>query len=126
MLAHSIEGHGPAIVFAHGIAADKTTWRPLVDRLRVDHQCVTVDLPGHGGSRAEGCDSLSAASGIYDLVAHLDLNQPTIVGHSLGATVALLYGALFAPRSLVAIDPVGLYLPDLAASLSPHIEPSWL
>jgi pimeloyl-ACP methyl ester carboxylesterase len=120
-LAFSDVGNGPAIVFAHGIATDRTRWRPLVERLSPEFRCVSVDLPGHGESADDGCDGVSAASAIHDLVRHLSLAKPTIVGHSLGGTVALLYGALFAPRAVVAIDPVGLYLPHLAARLSPYV-----
>lgn len=119
MLAYSDRGQGPVIVFAHGMGSDRSSWDPLVDRLQDGFRCVAVDLPGHGESSDEGCDSLSATTAIHDLVKHLGLEAPTIVGHSLGATIALLYGAICGPRSVVGFDPVGLYLPDLAASLAP-------
>jgi pimeloyl-ACP methyl ester carboxylesterase len=120
-LAFSDVGDGPAVVFAHGIASDRTRWEPLIARLSPALRCVSVDLPGHGESADDGCDGVSAASAIHDLVRQLALAKPTIVGHSLGGTVALLYGALFAPHSVVAIDPVGLYLPQLADRLSPYV-----
>ncbi len=119
MLAHSDTGRGPAIVFAHGLGSDRTRWAPLIDRLEGDFRCVSVDLPGHGESPDEGCDSLSATTAVHEVVKHLGLERPTIVGHSLGATIALLHGAVYGPRSIVAIDPVGLYLPDLADTLAP-------
>lgn len=123
MLAHSLDGvvDGPVLVFAHGITADRTRWDPLVERLRDEFRCLTVDLPGHGESGDEGCDSLSAAVAIHEVVDHLDLGPHTIVGHSLGATISLLYGALFSPRSLVAFDPVGLHLPTMADTLAPFV-----
>lgn len=122
MLAYSDTGRGPAIVFAHGLGSDRTRWDPLVDHLRGEFRCVTVDLPGHGESSDEGCDSLSATTAVHEVVKHLGLEQPTFVGHSLGATIALLYGAIYGPRSLVAIDPVGLHLPDLAEALGPYAD----
>lgn len=122
MLAYSDTGRGPAIVFAHGLGSDRTRWDPLIEGLRDQFRCVAVDLPGHGESSDEGCDSLSATTAVHRLVKHLGLEAPTIVGHSLGATVALLYGALCGPRSIVAIDPVGLYLPDLVDALAPYAD----
>lgn len=119
MLAHSDTGDGPALVLLHGLGSDRTRWQPLVDRLAPDHRCIAIDLPGHGESGDDGCDSLSAATAVHEVVKHLGLTAPTIVGHSLGATIALVYGAIYGPCSVVAIDPVGLYLPDLAATLAP-------
>lgn len=122
MLAYSDTGRGPAIVLVHGLGSDRTRWDPLIDHLRGEFRCVAVDLPGHGESSDEGCDSLSATTAVHQLVKHLGLEQPTFVGHSLGATIGLLYGAIYGPRSLVAIDPVGLYLPDLEEVLAPYAD----
>ena len=122
MLAYSDTGRGPVLLFAHGLGSDRTRWAPIIERLEGDFRCVAVDLPGHGESSDEGCDSVSATMAVHELVKHLQLERPTIVGHSLGATVALLYGAVYGPRSIVAIDPVGLYLPDLADVLAPYAE----
>ncbi|MEZ5176794.1 MAG: alpha/beta fold hydrolase [Acidimicrobiales bacterium] len=119
MLAYSDTGDGPSLVLLHGLGGDRSRWEPLVDRLAPHHRCVAIDLPGHGESGDEGCDSLSAAAAVHQVVRHLGLASPTIVGHSLGATIALIYGAVYGPRSVVALDPVGLYLPDLAATLAP-------
>lgn len=121
MLAYSVQGSGPLVVFLHGISADKSRWFPVTDVLE-DFQCVSVDLPGHGNSPDDGCDLISAASAVRDLVDHLDVGSPVVVGHSLGANVALLYGVVFGPRSCVAVDPAPLYLPDVAESLAPYRE----
>lgn len=122
MLAYSERGAGEPLVLLHGIGADRRRWDPLVDLLSDSFRCVAVDLPGHGASPAEGCDLLSATVAVHELVEHLGLASPVVVGHSLGASAVLLYGALFAPRSVVSIDPVGLHLPHLAASLAPYAD----
>jgi pimeloyl-ACP methyl ester carboxylesterase len=118
-LAYSDQGRGDPIVFVHGLGSDHTRWTPITDLLVDDFRCVAVDLPGHGDSPHDGCDALSATTALHDLVAALDLSSPVIVGHSLGSTVALLYGVLHPPRSVVAIDPVHLYTPHLTARLAP-------
>jgi pimeloyl-ACP methyl ester carboxylesterase len=120
VLAYSDEGTGPPIVFAHGMGSDRTRWESIIALLADDFRCVAVDLPGHGESPDEGCDSLSATTAIRDLVRDLGLAAPVVVGHSLGSVVALLYGALYAPRSVVAVDPVPLVLANLSDSLAPY------
>lgn len=122
MLAYSDEGDGLPLVFLHGIGSDRRRWRPVVDRLVGDFRCLTVDLPGHGDSPADGCDLLAATAAVHDLVDGLGAPSPVVVGHSLGASAVLLYGALFSPCAVVSIDPVGLHLPHLAASLAPYAE----
>lgn len=120
MLAFTDQGQGPPLLFVHGIGSDRRRWEPLVELLDHDYRCVTVDLPGHGGSPDDGCDLLSATVAVHEVASNLDLGSVAVVGHSLGATVALLYSALYKPRSAVAIDPVGLYTPHLAAALLPY------
>ena len=122
MLAYSDEGQGTPLVFLHGIGSDRRRWAPVVDALVDDFRCVAVDLPGHGASPAEGCDLVGATAAVHEVVKHLGLASPVVVGHSLGASAVLLYGALFAPTSVVSIDPVGLYLPRLATSLAPFAD----
>lgn len=120
MLAFSDTGAGQPLVLVHGIGSDRRRWEPLVEQLADDHRCVAVDLPGHGESPAEGCDLLSATVAVHEVVEHLGLAEPVVVGHSLGASLGLLHGALYPSTSVVAIDPVGLHLPHLAASLAPY------
>ena len=43
-----------------------------------------------------------------------------MIGHSLGSTISLLYGALFGARSIVAVDPAPLYVPHLSDMLAPY------
>lgn len=120
MLAYSECGHGDPVLFIHGISSDRSRWEIFTEQLADDFRCIAIDLPGHGRSPSEGCDALSAASAVHDLVEHLDLDSPIVVGHSLGGTVGLLYGVLFQPRSIIGIDPIHLHLPYLSSSLAPH------
>jgi pimeloyl-ACP methyl ester carboxylesterase len=43
-------GTGFPVVFIHGLTFNRSTWRPILDRLAGRFRCVAVDLPGHGGS----------------------------------------------------------------------------
>src|SRR5437763_16552973 len=43
-------GHGPTIVFVHGLGATRNDWLPTARRLVGRYHLVLVDLPGHGDS----------------------------------------------------------------------------
>lgn len=90
-------GKGPVLVFIHGWLLSRHYWQPLVDLLKDDFACVTYDLRGFGASQPthNHCTfSLdSYAQDLGDLLAHLGIQTCWLVGHSLGASVALLAAA---------------------------------
>lgn len=101
--------HGPAtapvLILVHGFGASLHTWEPWVERLQPDYRIVSVDLPGHGLTRAPARYSFSASSNaelIDELAQHLNVRRLTIVGHSMGGAVAVRY-ALAHPEKLDAL-----------------------
>jgi len=103
-------GKAPVLLL-HGLASNMTRWSEFVEHTALVEQrdVVRVDLRGHGDSPTRGRISLESWCG--DLLALLDaLGAPRalLVGHSLGAQVALAC-ATHAPdrvAGLVLIDPV--------------------
>ncbi|MEO3854343.1 alpha/beta hydrolase [Acrocarpospora sp. B8E8] len=87
-------GAGPTVVFLHGSAASGAVWKPVTRELagrRPDVGWLLADLPGHGRSRWQLDYS---PDGYADAVAagirgHLGERPVHLVGHSLGAMVAL-------------------------------------
>ncbi|CAH0200253.1 Putative aminoacrylate hydrolase RutD [Microbacterium sp. Bi128] len=104
-----------ATVLLHGAAGSWTTWMPLLtaaDRLGISvDDVIAIDLPGWGESR----DAVPSPPDVADAVAAVAraLGYPRwrIVGHSLGAVVALDVATRF-PAQTVA---VGLVSPTGAA-----------
>ena len=43
---------GPTLVLVHGFSASLHTWEPWVARLGGDYRIISLDLPGHGLTRA--------------------------------------------------------------------------
>ena len=81
----------PVTVFVHGAAFDHTVWK-LQARYFAWHggSVLAVDLPGHG--RSEGPPRRSIPAMADWLVAVMDaaeVRQAALVGHSMGALVAL-------------------------------------
>lgn len=82
---------GPAVVFLHGFGADSHTWLFNQGCIAEHHLTIAFDLPGHGGSTKQ-VDSGSIeelASSVACGIDHLEFDRIHLVGHSLGAAVAL-------------------------------------
>ena len=86
-------GEGPPIVLVHGLMGQMRNFAPaLVDRLAQSHRVVLIDRPGAGYSDPLPPDANTIAAQatlIARLIERLGLDRPTVVGHSLGGTVAL-------------------------------------
>ncbi|MEN9698875.1 MAG: hypothetical protein RLZZ301_73 [Bacteroidota bacterium] len=90
MLAYSVKGEGPSWVFLHGFLESSTMWDYLpLDALPIRQ--IRIDLPGHGQSHSYlGKPSIKAmADAVAEVVAHLQLDQFCVLGHSMGAYVGL-------------------------------------
>jgi pimeloyl-ACP methyl ester carboxylesterase len=109
-------GHGRAVVLLHGISSGSASWvKQFSDRALTDgHRLIAWDAPGYGGSAALAQaqpDAAAYANALAALIAELQLQQPLIVGHSLGA----LIGSAFAAANpdglsgLVLADPAQGY-----------------
>ncbi len=100
------------IVLVHGFGGDLNTWLFNQPDLAETHAVYALDLPGHGRSGKDvGAGDLAALSGA--LGAFLDalgIGRAHLVGHSLGAAVALdlALGRPEAAASLTLIAPAGL------------------
>ena len=81
----------PAVVFLHGAGFDRTAWR-LQTRWFAHHgrSVLAVDFPAHGHSEGPALDSIAAmADWTARLIDAAGLKQTALVGHSMGALVAL-------------------------------------
>jgi pimeloyl-ACP methyl ester carboxylesterase len=99
----------PVLVLVHGFGASLHTWEPWVERLQANYRIVSVDLPGHGLTRAPAGYSFSAGSNaqlIDEVAERLNLRRFTLVGHSMGGAVAVRYALRYPERldALVLID----------------------
>jgi pimeloyl-ACP methyl ester carboxylesterase len=81
---------GPVLVMVPGLAATAAFFDRAITELVPDHTVVTVDLPGHGQSppNSGGATVDSAALALHGVLRELDRNDVTVLGWSLGATVA--------------------------------------
>jgi non-heme chloroperoxidase len=88
-------GSGPPVVLAHGIGITFAEWSLVMPALvERGHQVIAYDHRGHGRSTV-GTDGYTAQALFADLaavVAHFDLHDAVLAGHSMGTAAVL--GAL--------------------------------
>lgn len=105
-------GHeGKSILCIHGITANCRCWDVMASGLSPDHRVMAMDLRGRGLS--ESPDSgYSIAHHCKDILAILDdlgLEKAVIMGHSLGAFIAMAFGAQYSERvdRIILVDGGG-------------------
>jgi pimeloyl-ACP methyl ester carboxylesterase len=97
------------VLFVHGWQADRSVWDDVIAELGPAVRAVAVDLAGSGASTGEpGPYDLERFAADLRRVATSFGDAPVVVGHSMGAKVALRF-AMEDPeliRALVLIAPV--------------------
>lgn len=92
----------PTMVFLHGFSQTAESWKPVAEHfVRTGHQCVLVDLPGHGASAGVRADLRRTA----DMLASPG-GTGVWVGYSLGGRAAL-HVALMYPHLVHALVLLG-------------------
>ena len=118
----------PLVLCVHGLAGRQENWHALADELRGRARLLAVDLPGHGSSPLEGrsvgvAANLAVLEGVVDQLVR---GPFTLVGHSMGAALSVLYtarhpgsvhrlGLLAPPAPRSVVDPLTRHLAAHAA-----------
>ncbi|HEY9217695.1 MAG TPA: alpha/beta fold hydrolase, partial [Phenylobacterium sp.] len=104
--------NAPAIVLVHGFAASLHAWEPWAERLKGDYRVVTLDLPGHGLTRAPADYQMSTAGNVAvvdELTRRLGVGRFVLAGNSMGGAVAWSYALAHPERldGLVLVNAAG-------------------
>ncbi|MDQ2787461.1 MAG: alpha/beta fold hydrolase [Chloroflexota bacterium] len=99
MLAIREEGTGPPVLFLHALGASSRYFAGRLGTLPVHHHCVLPDLLGFGRSPKPDAaytidDHLTALAGMLERFC-LTEQAIVLIGHSLGAILAVEYAARF-------------------------------
>jgi sigma-B regulation protein RsbQ len=123
-------GHGkPPLLLCNGFGCSQHVWHYLVAALGVHHQVILFDHVGSGASDPDAYDPAkygTLAGYVEDVLAicqALALREAVIVGHSVGATIALLAAAQapahFAKAVLLTPTPCYLNRPGYHGGFEP-------
>lgn len=111
------QGTGPVVLFLHGWGDSLQTFASLVTLLKKDYSCVTVDLPGFGGTNQPptAWSVADYAQFVADFIKKIDIKDlQAVVGHSNGGTIslyALAHGLLYAEK-LILLASAGIRSED--------------
>jgi pimeloyl-ACP methyl ester carboxylesterase len=87
--------NGLPVLLVHGWGGSGRYWQPTVARLRDRYQMIVPDLPGVGRSLPvqRGRNMFDQVAALEALLEHLELDRIRLVGHSMGAGIAILLAA---------------------------------
>jgi len=119
------------VVFVHGVRDQGRSWDHFITSMTAQgyplKHAVAIDLRGHGDSEwpvtGRGYQHEDFLTDLAGLLRHLNKEPLTIVGHSLGGSMALLYAGAFPEKvkRLVLLESLGPFaradedVPDIIA-----------
>lgn len=107
---HRTGGAGkPPIILLHGIADNGLCWTRVARDLQDSYDMIMPDARGHSrtGGPVDGISVSMLADDVAALISALELEQPYLFGHSMGAITAMFVAANYPElvRALVLEDP---------------------
>jgi len=109
-LAVAREGDGPPVVCLHAIGHGGGDFAAFAGSVRNRFQVIRIDWPGQGRS---GSDRKPLSPSRYSdllggVLVQLEVDNPFIIGNSIGGAAALIYASQHPVRGLVLCDSGGL------------------
>jgi pimeloyl-ACP methyl ester carboxylesterase len=91
----------PAVVLLHGWMGTSHTWRKLAPLIAEGRFVIAPDMRGFAGSDkpANGYDAVTLATDVAGVLDHFGKDSAHVVGHDMGALVALVFAGTFPDRS---------------------------
>jgi pimeloyl-ACP methyl ester carboxylesterase len=103
------DGGEGELLFVHGWCCDRTAFQPQFDHFARRHAVTALDLRGCGRSDCpdSGYTIPDFAEDLARFCAEVGIEEPVVVGHSLGGMIAVELAARHpsVPRALVLVDP---------------------
>lgn len=94
-------GQGTPVLLLHGWMGTSHTWRKIAPLLAANHTVVVPDMRGYGASdiTTDGYDAVHGAKDLQGILEAESLGKTHIVGHDMGALVAMAFAGTFPDRT---------------------------
>ena len=97
------------LILLHGASDNGMCWKPTADLLAEEYTVIMPDAQGHGLSDrlGQGFKFSDQAHQVAGLAGELGIDDPVIMGHSMGGSCATNVAALYPglPKAIVLEDP---------------------
>ena len=85
-------GDGDPLLILHGLFGSADNWGSLAKRFATNNTVYLVDLRNHGRSpHSNVMNYESMADDVYEMIINEKINQPILLGHSMGGKVSLKF-----------------------------------
>ena len=119
-------GRGPPVLLIHGVGLNADAWEPQILTLSIRRRVIAADLPGHGASAPlpDGAGLADYVAAMAGLIEALGIAPVPVVGHSMGALIALglaldhpdMIAALVTLNAVYCRDPVARSAVEIRAA----------
>ena len=103
-------GDGPALILMHGWGCNTTTLASI-ERVAVETNTVyNIDFPGFGESEEphEIWGTYEYADMLREFVIAIGIDRPSLLGHSFGGRVAIVYASQYPVDKIILVDAAGV------------------
>lgn len=112
----------PVMILAHGSSDDGMCWTNFAREFAQDYDIIMYDARGHGRTDPprQGDAIDSQVEDLAGLIKALNIQKPIVMGHSMGASMAIWFGAKYpeTAKAIVLEDPGLIPNPNMAAAMN--------
>lgn len=107
---YEVSGRGNPVILLHGWGCSLETVRTIAQAASAKHKVFNVDLPGFGKSEEPACiwGVEEYTRLIEKFVNRLSLDTPTLIGHSFGGRISIVFASRNKVERLVLVDAAGV------------------
>ena len=95
-----------SLVFLHGWGQNIEMMKPIADPFKKDYNVLIIDFPGHGKSEEpkEVWKLEDFTDMVHELIQELKIKKPTLIGHSFGGKISIIYASKYEVSNLVLLS----------------------
>lgn len=111
-ISYTVEGNpaSPPLILMHGWGCTHSTVESIARTAAATHRVYNIDLPGFGESPEPttvwGVEEYTAA--IEEFCRQLSLSSPTLIGHSFGGRISILFASRNDVDKVILVDAAGV------------------